>query len=78
LTGRPRVHYNFFNDFRSFKPSSLCAGVVELVDARDSKSRVPCGRVGSIPTAGTIFYFSKLEYIFALNFFSVFLILFPL
>jgi hypothetical protein len=29
------------------------AGVVELVDARDSKSRVPCGRVGSIPTAGT-------------------------
>ena len=30
-----------------------CAGVVELVDARDSKSRVPWGRVGSIPTAGT-------------------------
>jgi hypothetical protein len=33
-----------------------CAGVVELVDARDSKSRVPCGRVGSIPTAGTIYF----------------------
>ena len=29
------------------------AGVVELEDARDSKSRVPWGRVGSIPTAGT-------------------------
>jgi hypothetical protein len=31
----------------------FCAGVVELEDARDSKSRVPWGRVGSIPTAGT-------------------------
>ena len=27
--------------------------MVELEDARDSKSRVPWGRVGSIPTAGT-------------------------
>ena len=27
--------------------------MVELVDARDSKSRVPWERVGSIPTAGT-------------------------
>jgi hypothetical protein len=25
-----------------------------LVDARDSKSRGPCARVGSIPTSGTI------------------------
>ena len=29
------------------------AGVVKLVDAEDSKSSDPCGRVGSIPTSGT-------------------------
>ena len=29
------------------------AGVVELVDALDSKSSVPLGRVGSSPTSGT-------------------------
>mgnify|MGYP006946483076 FL=1 len=28
------------------------AGVAELADARDSKSRVPLGRVGSTPTTG--------------------------
>ena len=28
------------------------AGVMELVDVRDSKSRGPCGRVGSTPTSG--------------------------
>ena len=46
-------HYNFFTLFALLRrrPS---AGVVELEDARDSKSRVPRGRVGSIPTAGTI------------------------
>ena len=31
----------------------LCAGVVKLVDARDSKSREPQAHVGSIPTSGT-------------------------
>ncbi len=31
-----------------------CAGVVKLVDARDSKSRGPQAHVGSIPTSGTI------------------------
>ena len=31
-----------------------CAGVVKLVDARDSKSREPKAHVGSIPTSGTI------------------------
>jgi hypothetical protein len=30
-----------------------CAGVVKLVDARDSKSREPQAHVGSIPTSGT-------------------------
>ena len=29
------------------------AGVVELADARDSKSRVPLGRAGSTPATGT-------------------------
>ena len=29
------------------------AGVAELVDARDSKSRGPCGCEGSIPSSGT-------------------------
>ena len=32
-----------------------CAGVVKLVDARDSKSRGPQAHVGSIPTSGTNF-----------------------
>jgi hypothetical protein len=33
---------------------NLSAGVVKLVDARDSKSREPQAHVGSIPTSGTI------------------------
>src|SRR5215204_302342 len=32
------------------------AGVAELADARDLKSRAPKGRVGSIPAPGTTFY----------------------
>ena len=39
-----------------FYTSMTCdyyAGVVKLVDAEDSKSSDPCGRVGSIPTSGT-------------------------
>ena len=32
--------------------SNKLAGVAELADARDSKSRVPKGRVGSTPTSG--------------------------
>ena len=35
------------------------AGVVKLVDARDSKSREPQAHVGSIPTSGTN-YFDRL------------------
>ena len=45
--------YNFFDLPVCGLIKIVCAGVVELVDARDSKSRVPWGRVGSIPTAGT-------------------------
>ena len=37
----------------SFLYSEYCAGVVKLVDARDSKSRGPQAHVGSIPTSGT-------------------------
>ncbi len=36
-----------------------CAGVVKLVDARDSKSRGPQAHVGSIPTSGTNFFISS-------------------
>ena len=43
-----------------------CAGVVKLVDARDSKSREPQAHVGSIPTSGTNdfdnFSFSVLDF----------------
>ena len=31
-----------------------CAEVAELADARDSKSRAPCGHEGSTPSFGTI------------------------
>lgn len=34
-------------------PQDLSAGVAELVDALDSKSGAPKGRVGSSPTSGT-------------------------
>ena len=37
-----------------FSYSCFRAGVVKLVDARDSKSREPQAHVGSIPTSGTI------------------------
>ena len=37
----------------SFSYIESCAGVVKLVDARDSKSREPQAHVGSIPTSGT-------------------------
>ena len=37
-----------------FSYSCFHAGVVKLVDARDSKSREPQAHVGSIPTSGTI------------------------
>ncbi len=30
-----------------------CAEVAELADARDSKSRAPCGHEGSTPSFGT-------------------------
>ena len=36
-----------------FSYSCFHAGVVKLVDARDSKSREPQAHVGSIPTSGT-------------------------
>ena len=39
---------------RSARNDSKYAGVVELADARDSKSRGPKARVGSTPTSGTI------------------------
>ena len=39
----------------SFSYIESCAGVVKLVDARDSKSREPQAHVGSIPTSGTIY-----------------------
>ena len=39
-----------------FSYIGFCAGVVKLVDARDSKSREPQAHVGSIPTSGTIFF----------------------
>ena len=43
-------------DIRSgFSYICSCAGVVKLVDARDSKSREPKAHVGSIPTSGTNF-----------------------
>ncbi len=35
------------------------AGVVELVDALDSKSSVPLERVGSSPTSGTTLFFLR-------------------
>ncbi len=38
----------------SFLYIEYYAGVVKLVDARDSKSRGPQAHVGSIPTSGTI------------------------
>jgi hypothetical protein len=38
----------------SFSYIESCAGVVKLVDARDSKSREPQAHVGSIPTSGTL------------------------
>ena len=38
-----------------FSYSKSYAGVVKLVDARDSKSREPQAHVGSIPTSGTNF-----------------------
>ena len=40
----------------SFSYIESCAGVVKLVDARDSKSREPQAHVGSIPTSGTNFF----------------------
>ena len=43
----------------SFSYIESCAGVVKLVDARDSKSRGPQAHVGSIPTSGTN-YFNRL------------------
>ena len=43
-----------FDTKRNFFYIYLCAGVVKLVDARDSKSREPQAHVGSIPTSGTI------------------------
>jgi hypothetical protein len=39
----------------AFSYRKFCAGVVKLVDARDSKSREPQAHVGSIPTSGTNF-----------------------
>ena len=39
--------------FHRFSSLSIIAGVAELVDARDSKSR-DFGHVGSSPTSGTI------------------------
>jgi hypothetical protein len=39
-----------------FSYSCFHAGVVKLVDARDSKSREPQAHVGSIPTSGTIHF----------------------
>ena len=44
----------------SFSYIESYAGVVKLVDARDSKSREPQAHVGSIPTSGTN-YFNKLK-----------------
>ena len=38
------------------------AGVVKLVDARDSKSREPQAHVGSIPTSGTIDFDNPLSF----------------
>ncbi len=43
----------------SFSYIESYAGVVKLVDARDSKSRGPQAHVGSIPTSGTN-YFNRL------------------
>lgn len=40
------------------------AEVAELADARDSKSRAPCGHEGSTPSFGT----SKINYIQEFNF----------
>ena len=53
---------SFFGiDIRNpFSYSCFHAGVVKLVDARDSKSREPQAHVGSIPTSGTN-YFSRLQ-----------------
>ena len=44
-----------FDTKRNFFYIGLYAGVVKLVDARDSKSREPQAHVGSIPTSGTNF-----------------------
>ncbi len=43
----------FIDIGKSFFYIGFCAGVVKLVDARDSKSREPKAHVGSIPTSGT-------------------------
>ena len=40
-------------DILSYAILPMSAGVAELVDARDLKSRVPKGRAGSIPALGT-------------------------
>lgn len=54
LVFKSKIIYVYFRICRA-KPlhNSTNAGVVKLVDARDSKSRGLCVRVGSIPTSGT-------------------------
>ena len=49
--GLSLISFDLGNIIFYIKP---CAGVVKLVDARDSKSREPKAHVGSIPTSGTI------------------------
>ena len=63
---KPRIFIKFdkrllllFDTRGNFFYIVTCAGVVKLVDARDSKSREPQAHVGSIPTSGTN-YFNKL------------------
>ena len=57
ITRKPRpvggeLHFLFDRGY-GFSYINKCAGVVKLVDARDSKSREPKAHVGSIPTSGT-------------------------
>jgi hypothetical protein len=54
---RPRSFISFDRIAGIDQKTRAVAGVAELVDARDSKSRF-FGSVGSIPTAGTGFFCS--------------------